>query len=129
MDHCPKIIVRFISPENQRYPTCGDWLYDAESHTLEIRVSKMDDWRSELAVAIHEAVEAVFCTAVDITEAEVTEFDMQFNRGDHPDDMEPGDDIKAPYRVQHIAATFVEQEVCDRLALPWTEHEKNVLEA
>ncbi len=133
MDHCPKIIVRFIDPANHRYPTPGDWLYDAEDHVLEVRVSKMGDWRSELAVAIHEAVESVMCLEKDVTEAEVTAFDMQFEkeRADekHRETDEAGDDDRAPYHDQHIAATFVEKEVCAQTKIPWTEHDKNVQES
>ena len=129
MDHCPKILIRFIQPENHRYSTCGDWLYDAESHTVEVRVSLMGDWRSELAVAIHEALEAVACVAADVSEVDVTVFDELFNRAEHNDNEEPGDDPKAPYHKQHVAATAVEKSVCQSLELYWDFHENMVFES
>lgn len=133
MEHIPKIIIRPVDAENQRYPTCGDWLYDAESDTLEIRVSRMADYRSELAVAIHEFFEAVQCLHADISEAEVTAFDLKFEEeraaGQHGEEDEPGDDKRAPYREQHIGATWVEQETCSRSGLEWAKHEKNVYAA
>jgi hypothetical protein len=128
MEHIPKIMIRLVAPENQRYPTPGDWLYDAESHTLEIRVSRMKDYRSEMAVAIHELYEAVECLALDISECDVTVFDLQFEAeravGQHGPDDEPGDDKRAPYRAQHIAATWIEREVVTRSGLDWVQHEK-----
>lgn len=133
MDHIPKIIIRVIDPNNQRYPTCGDWLYDAEDEVLEIRISRMPDWKSELAVAIHEAVEAVECLDKDISEAEVTAFDLMFEKerddGKHGETDEAGDDKRAPYHRPHVHATFVEKEVCAQLELSWDEHDKNVNEA
>lgn len=133
MEHIPKIIIRMIEPENHRYPTVGDWLYDAESDTLEIRVSKMADYRSEMAVAIHEFFEAVECLNKDISETTVTAFDLKFEDeradGKHKETDEPGDDKRAPYREQHIGATFVEQEVCSRTGLTWIAHEKHVYDA
>jgi hypothetical protein len=133
MDHIPKIIIRTINPSNHRYPTCGDWLYDAEDHVLEIRVSLMPDFRSELAVAIHEAVEAVMCLKRDISETDVTAFDLKFEEergeGKHTETDEPGDDKRAPYFDEHVAATFVEREVCTQSKIAWSEHEKNVYES
>lgn len=133
MNHIPKIIIRPVQPENQRYPTPGDWLYDAESDTLEIRVSRMADYRSELAVAIHEFFEAVECLQRDVSEAQVTAFDLKYEDeradGKHADADEPGDDKRAPYREQHIGATWVEREVCVRTGLTWEAHEKNVLDS
>ena len=133
MQHIPKILIRPIEPENQRYPTVGDWLYDAESDTLEIRVSRMSDHRSELAVAIHELFEAVQCLHADISEMKVTEFDLKYeaerDAGKHAETDEPGDDSRAPYAVQHLGATWVEREVCSRTDLSWKQHEQNVNDA
>ena len=130
MEHIPKIIIRPIAPENQRYPTVGDWLYDAESDTLEIRVSRMADYRSEMAVAIHELFEAVQCQEASVSETDVTAFDLQFeaerNEGKHGDTDEPGDDPRAPYRDQHRAATEVERQVCGASGLDWAAHDSNV---
>jgi len=133
MEHCPTIKIRFIDPNNHRYPTCGDWLYDAEDNILEVRVSRMTDWRSELSVAVHEAVEAIMCLEKDISETDVTAFDLQFEKdrdaGKHSEADEPGDDKSAPYHLPHVAATFVEKEICAQTQLSWLEHEKNVAES
>ena len=117
-------------PENQRYPTCGDYIYDAEDDTLTIFVSRMDDWKSELAVAIHELFESVCCLGEGVEFKEIDLFDMKFEESRKPDDFsEPGDELNAPYHSQHLGATLVEKEVCHQTGITWFEHEKNVNEA
>lgn len=133
MNHIPKIIIKPVQPENQRYPTCGDYFYDREDDTLYIFVSRMADFRSELAVVVHELYEAVTCLQAEVDYADIDRFDLQFERerdeGKHGDTDEPGDDKAAPYHVQHVGATFVEREVCSQAGLPWQQHEDNVNEA
>ena len=125
MDHIPKIKIRTINPASHRYLTCGDWQYDKEDDVLTISVSKMPDWRSELAVAIHEAMEAVKCLADDITTEDVDEFDFAHQH----DEGESGDNPEAPYHKQHKMAETVEREVAKQLDLDWETHDKTVNEA
>ena len=133
MDHIPKIIIKPINAENHRYPTCGDYIYDREDDTLTIFVSRMEDWRSELAVAVHELFESCACLNADVDFVTIDQFDCQFERerdaGKHGDADEPGDDKSAPYHTMHVGATFVEREVCSRLNLEWVKHEQNVNES
>lgn len=132
MTHLPKIIIRTIDPDNQRYPTCGDWQYDAEDNTLIVSVNRMADFRSELAVAIHEMYESVMCLHDDITTTDVDQFDFQFEAdrdlGKHTETEEAGDHPKAPYFQQHQSATRIERLTCDEMKLDWDTHDKNVNE-
>jgi hypothetical protein len=133
MDHIPRIIIKTVNPENQRYSTSGDYLYDAEDDTLTIFVSRMVDWKSELAVAIHELFEAVTCLHDEVSFTDIDQFDFRFEQeraeGMHSEFAEPGDEKDAPYYSQHVGATFVEKEVCSRLGLSWLDHDKNVNDA
>ena len=124
MNHIPKIIVKTIDPANQRFGECGDFFYDAEDDTLTVFINRMEDWRSEIAVAVHEAVEACACLAAEIDQTDIDFFDKKFYQ-EH-DSGEAGDDKAAPYFKQHGAATFVEKELCTRLDLSWEAHERNV---
>ena len=127
MNHIPKIIIKPVMPENQRYATIGDFWYDAEDDTLIVFVSRMDDWRSELAVALHEVFEATKCLADEIDFTDIDLFDFQYEKSRKESDLsEPGDSKDAPYHEAHIGATWVEKEVCTRLDLPWEVHERNV---
>jgi hypothetical protein len=133
MLHIPKIIIKPVQSENQRYPTCGDYIYDAEDDTMTVFISRMGDWRSEVAVAIHELFEACKCLADEVELTDIDQFDMNYERerddGKHGEFDEPGDDKSAPYHEAHVGATSVEKEVCARLNIPWEEHDKNVNEA
>lgn len=114
-------------PENQRYPTCGDYVYDAEDDTLTIFVNRMEDWRSELAVAVHEVFESATCLASDVKFKDIDLFDMNYESQRKPDNnCEPGDSPDAPYHLQHVGATRIEKEVCSCLDLQWDAHERNV---
>lgn len=133
MNHIPKIIIKCVEPENQRYATAGDYLYDREDDTLTVFVSRMSNWRSELAVALHEVFEAIHCLADEVEFKDIDRFDFQFecerDAAKHGEFDEPGDDKAAPYHRQHVAATFVEREVCAQSGLAWTQHEQNVNDA
>jgi hypothetical protein len=123
MDHIPKIIIKTIDPGNQRFGESGDWFHDAEENTITVFISRMNDWRSEIAVAIHEAYEAVSCLASDVDQTDVDVFDKNFYLTH--DSGEAGDDKDAPYFNQHKSATFIEQEVCSQLNLSWEKHSAN----
>ena len=126
------ILGRSIPPKYIRADQCGDWriLGDREVWGC---AAEMEDWRSEVAVIIHEVIEALLCQEAGVWDAEVTAFDENFEReraeGKHSATDEAGDDPNAPYREQHGKATMVEMAVCVALGLDWDDHEKNVVEA
>ena len=115
-----RITIETIRHEYQRYSTCGDWLWPNE-HNLLIRVSEMGNWRYEMAVAIHEVVEALLCKEGNVSEAAVDAFDMAYDG-----DGEPGDDPTAPYHRQHCFATAVERMLIAALGVPWAEYDAAV---
>ena len=125
MNHIPKIIIKVIDPNNQRFGECGDWFFDAESDELTVFVNRMEDWRSEIAVAVHEAVEAIAFLAKDGDQTDIDYFDKNFYKTH--DEGEAGDSKDAPYFEEHIAATFVEKEICSQLKLDWKKHEDNCI--
>lgn len=114
-----KIIIETIPHGRQRYPTAGDWyLADGE---LKIRVSKLGNWRYEMAVAVHEIVEALLCMNNGVSEADVDVFDVTY-RGEG----EPGDDAAAPYSNEHCFATAVERMLIAAFGVSWAEYEAAV---
>ena len=111
-----RIVIETIPHKAQRYPSCGDWLY--EGNTLKIFVSKTRDWRYSFLVAVHELIEAGLCKRAGITQEAVDKFDMKFKgKG------EPGDDPKAPYRQQHAVATDIERYLATMLKVNWQKYE------
>lgn len=126
------VSIKVIPHKEHRYPTVGDWWFDASKSTIEIRVSDMNNWRYEMLVAVHELIEVLICKHKGITTKQVDKFDMQFEKeraqGKHPDYAEPGDQPKAPYRDQHCIATGVERILAACLGVCW-EHYAQAIES
>lgn len=118
-----KVIIEAIDHKDQRYPTVGDWQFDGDGN-LNIKVSKLNDWRHEMLVAVHELYEAVLCEHAGITQEMVDKFDMDYE-ANRPsgDTSEPGDDPRAPYRMPHYRATNVERQLADALDVDWKQYE------
>ena len=86
---------------------------------------------SQFLVGLHELIEAYLCHKDGVTDQQVCDHDQMFEeereRGLHHEEAEPGDDERSPYRKQHQIATEVEQFVCEKLGISWTEHSQSVL--
>lgn len=109
----------------QTYPTCGNW--SILPNELNIEVSAMGNADSEFLVALHELVEAYLCRKAEITDEEVTAFDIVFEAKRQLDNTdEPGNEPDAPYRQQHRTATLIEMIVADAAGVDWKRHEANV---
>ena len=118
-----KITINSIEHKDQRYPTVGDWFYEPDG-SLTINVSRMQDSRYELLVAIHELIEAALCEDRGITQDAVDQFDKDFEENRHSDNLdEPGDDPRAPYRREHCFATGVERLLAAELEVAWKTYE------
>ena len=125
------IIIKTIPHDQQRYPTAGDWWFEPycqgkpeEECDLHIRVSGTGNWRYEALVALHELVEVLKCKHDGVSQKEVDEFDIEYekNRKDG-DDSEPGDSPDAPYRFQHCLATGIERIMCAEFGLDWKAYD------
>lgn len=109
-----------------RCDQCGDWNYTDKVIIVTVR----DDLppKSQLAIAIHELIEAYLCRENRISDQSVCAFDQKYEaerkEGKHGENDEPGDDPRAPYREEHQIATFVERAVCHALGISWKEHEQ-----
>lgn len=107
-----KIIIEAIPQKDQRYDTSGDWLFDDEGN-LRIFVTGESIIHDEaFLIALHELVEVKLCHKRGISQAAVDDFDFNFKG-----DGEPGDDPKAPYRLEHRQAMLIEHQVANFLGL------------
>lgn len=121
------VCVLVIPQSKQRYNTIGDWWLDEATGILEIRVSDMGNWKYEHLVSVHEYLEALLCLARGIKEADVTAFDLAFEK--RPDTKitdEPGDDVLAPYFREHQFATSVEKYLASELKIDWHQYSERV---
>lgn len=126
------ITIQTAPPDLIRNKQVGDWRIS--KYSLAVLVSlAIPNEASQLAVGIHELIEAFLCRANNITDGEVCTFDEQFEAGReeglHRQDEEPGDDPNCPYWEEHQAATFVERAVCAAIGLPWSTHSQVVSES
>ncbi len=116
------IQIQTIPHAQQRYPTIGDWWWDKDG-SLQIRVSKMSDWRYECLVAVHELVEVLLCKKDRVSQESVDEFDKAFEAARIPGNVdEPGDNLGAPYRKQHGVASGVERILGALLGVDWNAY-------
>lgn len=117
-----------VPEEMIRCDQTGDWSYS--DYSITAFVSEKCCPESQLAILIHELVEAYLCKRDAIKESEVCDFDEMFEKerksGLHKETEEPGDDPRAPYREQHMAATHVERAVCAALDILWVSHEQEI---
>lgn len=123
-----RIIIDFIPHKDQRYDTCGDWIFNddiGKGDYLVIKVSETIDWRSSALVAVHELIEAILCKHAGITSEQVDAFDIGW-KSPGPPIEEPGDDPRSPYFHQHQFATEIEEYLCNQLDYSWYAHQMSV---
>jgi hypothetical protein len=123
-----------IPHREQRYPTVGDWWADNEG--WHFRVSRLEDFRYEMLVFIHELIEFVLCLFAAVAPDAIDKFDVQyesartFGKPAAPCGCqfhdEPGDDPHAPYHRQHQAATLGEFTVAKFMGVDWKTYCKKV---
>lgn len=122
-----KITIEVIPHEHQRYPTVGDWEFDPDGN-LSIKVSRMDNWKYESLVALHELVEVLKCKSDGVSQKDVDAFDMQFEKDRaEDDDSEPGDSPLSPYKKQHCLATGIERIMAAELGVDWKTYDDAVM--
>ena len=114
-----KVTIEVIDHKQQRLGDFGDWQFDDDSQTLNIRVSALSNWKYNMLVAIHEFVEATLCLERGISEEDVDRFDTS-----HPDSEEPGNLSDAPYYEEHFAATNIERILSMDLGVLWPDYLK-----
>jgi hypothetical protein len=82
----------------------------------------MSDPRREIALAFHEAAEAVLCRYNGVSQFAVDEFDAKWER-EHPHSkIEAGDQPDAPYAREHSLATAVERILAAELHVAWADY-------
>ena len=119
------IILKSVPKRKIRSNQVGDWYYYGQDEIIAM-VDEQLSPDSQLAVLIHEAIEAWLCRKHGITDEMVCASDDQYEaereEGKHKDDDEDGDDPRSPYRQEHMAASHVERAVCAAIGLNWREH-------
>lgn len=119
MDRIQSIHILFVTQAEQRYATLGDWQFVPELSLLRIRVTQMPNQHMSWPIALHELAEALLCHARGLTTAQVDAWDIH---GPGKDLHEPGDDPRAPYHTEHMAADDLEIQFAQALGFTADEY-------
>lgn len=119
-----EINIKVIPHSEQKYETVGNYWRDSDG-SIQIRISELPRNTYELIVAAHEFFEVILTEARGIPERAITDFDIAFeNERRIGNEDEPGDDINAPYRLEHCIATAVERLMCSELYESWKNYDE-----
>ena len=124
-----RIIIDFVPHQQQRYNTPGDYFYDKNfdnGELLKVVISKLDDPYLEELVAIHEMIEEMLTRKFGITEQQIMDFDLKYEKereqGLHEPEDEPGFDKDSPYWKWHQVSTSIEMLLCALLDVNWEQY-------
>lgn len=110
-------------PEDCTCPVCKRLM--SREEWLIVKVNPLSDWKREVLLKVHEAVEAIMCRSNGVTVAQVDAFDIEYDKN-HSSDLNAGDDPKAPYEREHCFATAIERILCAELKVPWLAYDKEL---
>jgi hypothetical protein len=116
------ITIQVVDPKEMRPLVDGvDWHW-LPNGDLMVQLAPMSDWRREVLLGFHEAVEAVLCKHNGVSQQAVDAFDVEYDKT-HDTDCNAGDDPLAPYHREHTAATAVERILAYALSVQWGEYD------
>lgn len=118
------INIKFIDGLEQRYSTCGD--YWETDNSIEIRITKQDNPECNLLIMLHEMIEYILCEKRGIKEADITNFDLEWEKLSEPKEDEPGNSKWAPYYKEHRIAENFERQLASLLDIDWFQYENNL---
>jgi hypothetical protein len=136
------IIIQTVPHSEQAYETLGNYESPVPGKEKKIEltpgkaiitVSEMGDWRSELLVALHELVElSTACWVKGVKDRDIVKFDKAHNKkvenGESMND-DPGCEPDAPYHMEHMLATFIENGLLPYFRMTEEEHMLNLSHA
>lgn len=116
------VSIQVVDPKTMRPEVSGvDWFWD-EKGDLQVRIAPMSDWRYEMLLGIHEAVEAILCKHNGVSQQSVDVFDQEYDKT-HSTDCNAGDDPAAPYKLEHTYATAVERIMAGAMRVCWKTYD------
>ena len=114
---------------SMRYPTCGDYFKINDTTFIEVCSQKTEDY--EFLIMIHELIEEYLTRKRNISELDITKFDLMFEKereeGLHSEDDEPGYDLRAPYRKEHIFSENIERLIAAELGVDWQKYNDDLI--
>lgn len=112
-----------------RYPTAGDYYKVGDNMFVDICSQKTEDY--EFCIMIHELIEEYLTRKRGIKEEDIMMFDLLFENereeGLHSEQDEPGYDMRAPYRKEHIFAENIERLIAQELDVDWVQYTNDLI--
>jgi hypothetical protein len=141
-------MLRFIPHRQQRYTTVGDYKdVTFVPNAWEFTISRMSPRKYCWLVFFHEIIEWGICRLTGVKMKAIDKWDMAYEKARaerfsvapdalvrNPDyapcgcpwQLEPGDDVHAPYADAHATATLCERAIAKAIGIDWWDYEKAV---
>ena len=124
-----KTEIKSVYKEGQRYDTLGDYYFEDGKRIFSI--TKTGNQLFDDLIFIHEFIEEVLTRNKGITEEEIYEYDLKFEEkvknGEVDEDVEPGEQLDSPYKVQHSIAESVERIMLNHLGISFGEYNETIM--
>lgn len=126
-----KIEIEIKPKELMRYNTVGDYFYLPDG-TLKFEIADTGYEFYNKTVLIHEMIEEALTKKRGITEHQITDFDLYYEKrreqGLVKEDSEPGFDANSPYLIEHSFATGVEMGMIGLCGISWIDYDNLINE-
>lgn len=121
-------VIKSVDIENARYPTLGDYFFENSIRYFQI-TNTGEDLLDDL-IFLHEFIEEIITRHRGIKEEDILKHDLwveeEVKAGRYPDDAEPGEHEKSPYRREHLFAEKIEKMVAKELKINWDEYSEHI---
>lgn len=135
-----KITIEFVPNEEVKARKGfggADWFFDhygdydafsrrVRPQSLTIRVANELPREEQMALAIHELVEAVLCEQFGIKTEDVDKFDLQHLDDEKNPAFNSGDHHASPYYAPHQFATSVERMIAALMNVDWNAYDERL---
>ena len=119
-----KTKIESVPLKSQRYRTLGD--YFIKKGIRYFKITKTKNNLFDDLIFVHEFCEEILTRNKGIKEKEITKHDLwiedEIAEGRYPDDAEPGEHPKSPYRREHLLAMRIEKMLAKELGINWEEY-------
>jgi len=120
--------IHWLNGRNPKFVTVGYWHWTKPDNKgmLLVEVSKLPDWRFNIAVLGHELIEVFYCWLFKITTERCDRFDESYEKkyesGEVSPEFEPGCDPQCPYHWGHMAGIVWERLFIHGTLASWNKY-------
>lgn len=108
----------------QRYPTCGD--YQDQGDYISMTITEQGNEDHEFLIMVHELIEWYIARKRGISEEQITDYDLEWEKKDTAKADEPGNEEDCIYRHEHRFAENVERLLAHELGLDWNTYNNSL---